>query len=58
MICHDWFFNYGFKFQYSVCNRCRDLTTLSVNTSDIAIITIKGVDYRCIIQFVIFKPLS
>ena len=26
VICHHWFFNYGFKFQDSVCNSCHDLT--------------------------------
>ena len=50
MICHYWLFNHGFKFQDYVCNGCHDLTMLSVNISDIAIITIKNVDYRCIIQ--------
>ena len=42
------FINHGFKFQYSVCNGCHDLTMLCLNSSDIAIITVKGVDYRCI----------
>ena len=50
MICHYWFFNHGFKFQDYVCNGCHDLTMLSVNISDIAIITVKNVDYRCIIH--------
>ena len=50
MICHYWFFNHGVKFQDSVCNGCHDLTMLSVNISDIAIITVKNVDYRCIIH--------
>ena len=48
MICHYWFFNQEFKFQYYVCNGCHNLTMLSVNISDIAIITVKNVDYRCI----------
>ena len=43
-------FNNGFKFQNYVCNGCHDLTMLSVNISDIAIITVKNVDYRCIIH--------
>ena len=42
MICHDWLFNHGFKFQ--------DLAMLSVNISDIAIISIKNIDYCCIIH--------
>ena len=48
--CHYCFFNYGFKSQDSVCNGCHDLTVLSVNINDIAIITIENVDYRCIIR--------
>ena len=49
MICYYSFFNHGFKFQDYVCNGCHGLTTLSVNISDIAIIIVKSVDYRCII---------
>ena len=49
MICHYLFFNHGLKFQDSVCNVFHDLTMLSVNISDIAIITVKNVDYYCII---------
>ena len=44
------FFNHGFKLQDSACNGCHDLTMLSVNISDIAIITVKHVEYRCIIH--------
>ena len=50
MICHYCIFNYRFKFQDFVCNGSHDLTMLSVNICDIAIITIKNVDYRCIIH--------
>ena len=50
MICHYWFFNHRFKFQDSVCNGCHDLEIWSVNISDIAIITVKNIDYRCIID--------
>ena len=50
MICYYWFFNCGFEFQDSVSKGCHDLTMLSVNISDIAIITFKNVDYRCIIH--------
>ena len=28
MICHYFFFNHGFEFQYHVCNGCHDLTML------------------------------
>ena len=50
MICNYWTFNHGFKFQDYVCNGCHDLTILSVNISNIAIITVKNVDYRYIIH--------
>ena len=44
------FLNNAFKFQHSICNGCHDLTMLSKKVNDIAIITIKGVDYCCIIH--------
>ena len=47
MICYYWFFNHGFKFQNSICNGCHDLAMLSVNISDIAIVTVKNVVYHC-----------
>ena len=50
MVCHYWFFNHGFKYEDSVCNDCHNLTMLCLNISDIAMITIEGVDYRCVID--------
>ena len=50
MICHYWFFLHGFNFQESTCNGCHDMTMLSINLSNIVIITVKNVDYRCIIH--------
>ena len=50
MICHYWFFNHGFIFQGYEYNGCHDLIMLSVNVSDIAIITVKNVGYPCIIH--------
>ena len=49
-ICHYFFFNHGFEFGHSICNGCHDLSTLSFNISDIAIIAVKNIDYRCIIH--------
>ena len=52
-ICHYWYFlNYSFKFQPNICNRCHDLLMMSINLSDIAILNIKGSDYRCIISLI------
>ena len=50
MVCHYWFFSHGFNFQDSVCNGCHDLAILYLNISNIAIITVKGVDYCCIFR--------
>ena len=48
MVCHYWFYNHGFKFQESVCNGSHNLI-LCLNISNIAIVTVKNVDYCCII---------
>ena len=50
MICHYYFLNHGFELQDYVCNGCHDLTILCLNIRDVAIITDKNVDYRCIIH--------
>ena len=51
--CHishySYFLNKGFKLQPYVGNRWHDLLMLSINLSNIAILKIKNVDYRCII---------
>ena len=49
IVCHYWYFNQGFTFQSSVCNSCHDLKMFSLNLSGIALITVKGVHYCCII---------
>ena len=52
-VCHySYFLNFSFKFQPNVCNRCHDLLMMSMNLSDIAILNIKGSDYRCIISLI------
>ena len=53
MICHYWFLNHDFEFPDDISNGCHDLTMLSVNIIDIAIITVKNVDYRCIVHSII-----
>ena len=55
MICYYWFFNHDFKYQDYVCNACHDLLMQCINTCDIAVIIVIGVDYHCIIH-VISKP--
>ena len=49
--CHYWYFlNYSFKFQPNVSNRCHDLLMMSMNLSDMAVLSIEGSDYRSIIS--------
>ena len=50
MVCHYWFLNHRFEFQDYISNVCHDLTILCLNKGDIAIITVKNVDYRCIVN--------
>ena len=50
IIYHYWFFKNGFEFRDWVCSGFHDLTMLCFNISNIAIITVKGVDYCCIIN--------
>ena len=52
-ICHcRYFLNKGFKFPPNVCNRYHDLSMMSVNLSDIAILNMKGSDYCCIASWI------
>ena len=49
-ICHYWYFlNKEFQFQPNVCNRCHDLLMMSINFSNIFILKIKNINYRCVI---------
>ena len=48
IICYCWFFDHGSKVKDSICNGCDDLAILSLNLTDIAFITVKGINYRCI----------
>ena len=52
-ICHYWYFlNYSFKCQPNACNRFHDLLMMYMNLTNIAILKIKGSDYRCIISLI------
>ena len=52
--CHYWYFlNKSSKFQPNVCKRCHDLLLMPMNLRSIAMLNIKGADYRCIISEII-----
>ena len=45
-VCYYWYFlKISLKSQPNIWNRCNDLLMMSVNLSDIAILSIKGADY-------------
>ena len=50
IVFHYWYFSHWFEFQNYFSNGCHDLMMLCLNFSDIAIITVIGVGYRCSIQ--------
>ena len=48
MICHYWYFkDIGYKFQPYVCNGSHDISMMSYELKNIAILNVKGVDCRC-----------
>ena len=49
IICHYWYFDTGFKYQPYVCNGCHDFSMTVQNVSDVFLVTVKNVDYRCYI---------
>ena len=52
-ICdYSYFLSYSVKFQPNLCNTCHDLLMMTVNLSDIAILRVKGSEYRCIISLI------
>ena len=50
MLCHySYFKDIGFKFEPHVCNKCHDVLTTTYEFKNIAILNVKGVDFRCIL---------
>ena len=50
MLCHYWYFkDVGYKFQPYVCNGCHNVSVMTYELKNIAILNVKGVDYRCIL---------
>ena len=46
-ICHYWYFlDKGFKYEPYLCNGCHDFMQKALNFNDVAIVSIKGNDYR------------
>ena len=50
MLCHYWYFkDVGFKFEPHVCNKCHDVLMTAYELKNIAILNVKGVDFKCIL---------
>ena len=50
MLCHYWYFrDVGFKFDLHACNRCHDVLMTAYELKSIAVLNVKGVDFRCIL---------
>ena len=46
-ICHYWYFlDKSFNYEKYLCNGCHDLMQRAMNFNDVAIVSIKGNDYR------------
>ena len=50
MVCHYWYFkDAGFKFEPYVCDKCLDVLMTTYELKNIAILSVRGVDFRCIL---------
>ena len=49
-VCHYWCFkDVGPKFESHVCNKCHDVLMTAYELKNIALLNVKGVDFRCIL---------
>ena len=50
-LCHYWFLkDIGFKFEEHVFNKCHDLLRMAYSLKNMAILSAKGVTFRCILM--------
>ena len=50
IICHYWYFkDVGYKFEANVCKKCHDISMMAYELENIAMLNVKGVDYRCVL---------
>ena len=48
--CHYWYSkNVGFKLEPHVCNKCHDVLMTAYELKNIAILNVKGVNFRCLL---------
>ena len=52
-ICHYWYFlDKNFNYELYFCNGCQDLMQKAMNFNDVAIVSVKGNDYRIHFWFI------
>ena len=50
ILCHYWYFkDVGFKFKPHACNKCHIVLMTAGEFKNIAILNVKGVNFRCIL---------
>ena len=50
MLCHYWYFkDVEFKFEPHVCDKCHDVLMTAYQLKKIALLNVKGFDFRCIL---------
>ena len=50
-LCHYWYFkDVGFRFETHVCNKCHNVLVTAYELKNVAILNVKGVDFRCILR--------
>ena len=50
MLCHYWYFkDVGFKLELNICNKCHDVSMTVYRLKNIAMLNVKGVDFRYIL---------
>ena len=54
-ICHYWYFlDKSFDYEPYLCNGCHDLMQKAMNFNDVAVVSIKGSDYRIHLYIIIY----
>ena len=50
MMPYWYFLDSGYKYEPELCNSCYDILMMAYELENIAILNMKGVDYRCVIS--------
>ena len=49
-MCHYWYFlDSSYRYKPGVCDGCNDISMMAYEAENMAMLNIKGIDYRCVI---------